>query len=1855
MANQQLDALKLAEQVKHRMVDFSLGDHFSRDTGLHQVLEKMWKGSPDKGGLVSDLWVEGAFPSEGSGKSLQDFVDAGMFDKGLQELLDQNGGFGRDWGLHSHQNESLEKGCEGYRDSSKPAIVVSAGTGAGKTECFLLPMLNQLFKEQPKSGEGVSAILLYPMNALVNDQVDRLERWLSGQDAVTLFHFTSETPEDNKAFKYLNAPEPDICRFRTRKQARGWETRGGKAIPDGSGPIPKILVTNYSMLEYMLCRPQDQVFFGKNLSTIVLDEAHLYTGTLAAEMTLLLRRLLHRCGRLPNEVMQFATSATIGGDAQTELVSFIGKLFGKIDRNVIPIEGRPLRNPLKSKDKRAPKFLVDSFLKREWPPGALVETSPDGNQKLRVASGPELDQWCALMETIASKGVVAQAREGADSTPARLLKLVVEQSPIVHKIEELLWTKKRVPLFSLSEALFGDTHPDTLEATRRLLFLSAAARGRVDEYPSVPNRIHFLVHAPEGITCFFDANQRKSGQQWETSLGTFTLLPGAIERCPETKQYGLGLYRCANCGEFHWAGVIDGNRLRAPGLRDDPKSLAYFQPVPTPKDQDVIYFDPEKGEMRGAGKDAVKLIRNSGKCRHCGAENEFRSFIAGSQLYIGVLAETILAGLPELPSSSCSWLPARGRRLLTFSDSRAEAARLGARLTHQHEVQLLRAALVRAMQEESVADEALEFYRNKIKSSKEQLERAKDPAFRSMLEKEIQTAQAYIEQATSGGSIDDWASRLKESSIIKELLHPENKRMHDLGWNQKDWEKNSLGLEHISRLLANDIASRARWPNLSLETLGFLEVVYPGLDNLKAPPGLLGVVPQSAVAPLEEHWPDLVALICDSLRQDGAITLGSDELDQSYPRGSYLVGRWAALDESLGSSLIRMRGATMSQSRNAFVWRIAREWNVPEGNARDEFVMEVMSAVFNQLISSNLRWIQTEQRQTATGVANGLRLSLPELALRPPKQLFRCQTTGQVWTHAVEGDAPASVSLKLSSVRPEQLEADPRIGRQRRELAESSIFEIGLWSEEHSAQLAPQENRRLQELFKRGVRNILSSTTTLELGIDIGGLNAVLMGNLPPGKASYLQRAGRAGRRADGSSVVVGFARNRSYDNHVFRSFGDFLDARLRKPRIFLDRHRLVARQLNSFLLGGFFQSITTPGAHAGAMTAFGKMGGFCGLPVAEYWDAKRSTKPELVPSPPPPPIVSEKWKGELPENSPLAHYFPLYLADIRENKQACDEIHELLKGTVFEGEDPIGLLESAEDSFEKVLAEWRKDYDTLLENWKALPPTAEHVRATANAISYQLRTLHDITVIEALADLQFLPRYGFPIGLSRLRVVTGQDTRRGPRLREEDRFRLERSAVYALSDYVPGSQLFVGGEVITSHGILKHWTGSNINAGIGLRGTKTKCSRGHVFYSFSGTPGECPVCQEASDGSREQLLFPRFGFTTAAWDPPKSSSEFERVGAEHQELLFIRQGKTKGIDLENFAEIQGLNASYWQDAEVLATNSGENGTGFAVCLKCGYSASERKRGPGDLLPSGFEHHPSMFATKATSFCSAPSELGQNRLRHQVFAARQCSDLVLLDFSPWVRFANATDQLKLLGIAQALRMAGCQLLELDERDLGILSDLPGGTRGDGRSIAIYDTLPGGAGHVYELSRMAREWLEAALKRLFISEEHHSRCESGCLDCILSFDQQRLGTPDRVGAYKLLKSILRSADRDAPFENEGCRSESLSRALADARKRNPSARKEWMELETALREGLIEDVLFSPINIAAEKNIVPTLDYEISGKAGIEGHAVLAWIERKIAIVYKESSKEVFEKQGWKVLIADCLQGSPDELIRMLKD
>ena len=697
------------------------------------------------------------------------------------------------------------------------------------------------------------------------------------------------------------------------------------------------------------------------------------------------------------------------------------------------------------------------------------------------------------------------------------------------------------------------------------------------------------------------------------------------------------------------------------------------------------------------------------------------------------------------------------------------------------------------------------------------------------------------------------------------------------------------------------------------------------------------------------------------------------------------------------------------------------------------------------------------------------------------------------------------------------LDQDARYGRLRREYAASSVFSTGLWAEEHSAQLSASENRRLQDLFKKGIRNVLSSTTTLELGIDIGGLNAVLMGNVPPGKANYLQRAGRAGRRADGSSVVVTFARSRPYDREVFHRLGDYLARDLRRPSVHLDRERLARRHSHSLLLGDMFRTVY-PVRHVGAMQAFGRMGEFCGVALLPRWDGNQHP---TVSDPPPDvtPAPDVPWWKPQKQSVGLEGRFIDYLYWARDWDTTADSLADRLRN-LYAGTPVLTLLDDWAGFFDRIIADfagairnWREDYDNLRSAWDAIDDSTENAARMGNAIRYQMSALYNTTVIEALADRQFLPRYGFPVGLQKLRVIvpagsgqTNTDSNFRAGIREEDQFRLERSGLQAIREYVPGSQLMVGGKLITSRGLLKSWSGaSGSESAFGLTGQFAKCVNGHEYYDIARELGACKICGQEAQASPQNMLLPKDGYTSAAWDIPRRSTEVEGVGKVEIATVTFK-GSIESVS--PFGGVPSMAAFYREDGELLMYNQGDKGCGFAICLKCGYADSEITYGEGAVkLPPGFEKHAPITSKSENARCWNSS--GAQVWRNRALAARETTDVLMIDPSQCLSAImqdTFTARTVAQTLAQALQIAGAKMLELDSRELGVLT-APAGTNGSSWGAVIYDNVPGGAGHVRELLRLGREWLEEARQILFVSPEHNVQCDTACLDCILTYSAQ----------------------------------------------------------------------------------------------------------------------------------------------------
>ena len=241
-------------------------------------------------------------------------------------------------------------------DGKNMSIVVTTGTGSGKTECFMLPLVQDLIEHHIP--EQVQAIFLYPLNALMEDQKARMEKLLSGTN-LTFAVYNGDMPEflpneEDKNYKKV-LRKIDAIRGITRDEA-------GNVIEEKYPHViatraelrqhpANILLTNPTMLEYILLRDKDRKLIHEKqeeegegtLRWIALDETHTYTGAGAAEIAMLIRRVLMAYGVTTDEVRFATSSATIGNgseNAKEELKDFIAGITGLQTNQVKYVDGK---------------------------------------------------------------------------------------------------------------------------------------------------------------------------------------------------------------------------------------------------------------------------------------------------------------------------------------------------------------------------------------------------------------------------------------------------------------------------------------------------------------------------------------------------------------------------------------------------------------------------------------------------------------------------------------------------------------------------------------------------------------------------------------------------------------------------------------------------------------------------------------------------------------------------------------------------------------------------------------------------------------------------------------------------------------------------------------------------------------------------------------------------------------------------------------------------------------------------------------------------------------------------------------------------------------------------------------------------------------------------------------------------------------------------------------------------------------------------------------------------------------------------------------------------------------------------
>lgn len=576
--------------------------------------------------------------------------------------------------LYVHQEEAIRRVFNGQN------VVVATGTGSGKTESFLYPILLHLYQELQAGslGPGVRALVLYPMNALANDQRDRLgeiSRRLADENSPFQFTFgqyIGETPE-NEADSQRHARDHVAKRLAGELVLRS-EMR---ATP------PHILLTNYSMLEYLLLRPDDSPLFDEGRARwwtfLVLDEAHQYRGAKGIEMAMLIRRLKQRLreGGCGQSFRCLATSATLVGEQgdRGAVAEFASALFGEAFHEKDVVLGETEAIP-ESGTGRLDRNAYES-LSRTLDGGSVASLAGVANRLgVQLSNGEDVKKTVGRLLQRDSRSV--QLRRGIAGRPAEVQ--------------------------AIADEIFADLPVgERADALSELVALILRAKDPISDTPLLSARYHLFLRSLEGAF-----------------LSLWPHKKVVLDRNAEGENAFFEVGLCRECGQHYLVGKVNNHRLleavRDPGRGDF--GATFFLPVgeqigdqDDAEDHDVRNYRlcVRCGEIRRSDEElqcghhaSIFVQEQEGaeeredqipRCPVCGYQSPdpVREVVHGTDGPHAVIATTLVQSLPE-----------RRRKVLAFADGRQEAAFFAWYLEDSYQGILGRNLLLKTVQRQSV-------------------------------------------------------------------------------------------------------------------------------------------------------------------------------------------------------------------------------------------------------------------------------------------------------------------------------------------------------------------------------------------------------------------------------------------------------------------------------------------------------------------------------------------------------------------------------------------------------------------------------------------------------------------------------------------------------------------------------------------------------------------------------------------------------------------------------------------------------------------------------------------------------------------------------------------------------------------------------------------------------------------------------------------------------------------------------------------------------------------------------------------------------------------------------------------------
>lgn len=1572
------------------------------------------------------------------------------------------------------------------------STLVATGTGSGKTECFLYPILEYCYRHRGEN--GIKALIIYPMNALASDQAKRMAELIGG------------------------SPELKSAKIRVGMYVGGKETNGSKMMmPDQvitdhdtllASP-PDILMTNYKMLDYLLVRPKDADLWKWNqpetLKYIAVDELHTFDGAQGTDLACLLRRLKVRLNILPGYLCCIGTSATMGGEEMSgNIRSYAEAIFGEVfEEDSVIIEDRL------SSEEYFGEEDVDYF---KIPDKEAVEKlntfvlQDNLDEYLRVAA----DAWFEDFRTEELMSDDERVRLGLALKHHSVFRELMMKAKGNYKqgsfaVKEL---EERFPEF----AELGSAGAAALEALYALISHARAydSMGRLRPFLTV--QVQVWVRELRRLMAKVDDKDID-----------FALASDLNEM--QAKHY-LPVVNCRDCGETGWATTVNemgsielGDlstfynlyfdcdprvRLIFPHLKDESAEVSMEEKqVLSPADMELS-LEEREGQLSNNGHRTFPVwtfrpeTTGSGRgkgfvCPFCGSR--------GGLAIMGVRSATaISASVSELYASHFN----DDKKLLAFTDNVQDASHHAGFFNSR----TWRFGLRTAMQQYSMQQEneksIKDFVEECVKYWKNEMGNEKFLSY--FVAPSLTWMRGYDNLISKGVWIADQDGVAFMESVTKRA---EYEMMLEFGMSAR-----------IGRSLEKS--------GCCVTCFNLDRAAKRILDRVVSECGLLDGVS-------EEECERMIMGVLLTMKQNGAFSnpIYIPYVENGGNRFVYKTNRWLP---------------GMREGRNApkFITvggKAKKAWFFDDVSGQSwygKWVNKYLPVMHSEDACDQILSVMMEEL-TIAGTLD--RLHGPESI--PAWGISYQKTTVSRDTVQMVCDICGN---RITVARKNQYSTDGMCclrtacrGHYAEDFDEGLDFYGKLYSNgemarvvarEHTGLLDREPRERLEHDFKKKKSaqmpwdaNLLSCTPTLEMGIDIGDLSTVVMCSIPPTQAQYAQRAGRGGR-TDGNSLVIAVANARPHDLYFYAEPEEMIAGSVEPPRIFLRATSVLARQFMAYSMDSWVKT--------GKADVPPKLNQI--LSSLDKKDQKR---------------FPYNYLNYVQDN--LSKLVRTFIQTFHAGANGEDGLDEEAKKEIADFAKGDGKRDSSLHM--NLLREFRSirdhkkavqanidELNVLIKQLEAKPKDSSYeeemqdMKGEVAALGRVVKDINEKNTFEFMSDQGLLPNYAFPEAGIVLKAILyrAETSEEGEKMKgEKFTYEYSRSASSAISEFAPLNSFYAGGKKLNIDQV-------DINT-TRIERWRLCPSCSHAELENSGKPHiACDKCGSPGWGDAGQvrpMLKVQMVYSNMKYKDSISSDDSDdrttkfynkemlvEVKDDEDIALAYRMDNTEfpfGYEFVKKATMREINFGEKDlSGEKLSVAGNETvRKGFTVCKYCGKIQ--------------FPNKPAQH----TRYCRVVKDVKMTPLQEPfeecLFLYRQFTTEAIRILVPSTSLDTSKVRVESFVAAFMLGMKkkfgnidhlGATVSEVPVPDADYKNQY----------LVIYDTVPGGTGYLRQL--MSDKHGMADVLQLAVDTMEQCSCredenKDGCYKCLYAYRQsQHIGEISRRVALSMFKTILTGRDR-----------------------------------------------------------------------------------------------------------------------------